>query len=521
MWKKWLFALLVVAALVSIGFAASDNQKNTFTVLTSSAPLFSEVDAQGDVSGFTVSLVKGVLNTAGINAEFKSLPFAAIIDELDTGKAGLVSVLARTAERENDYYWITPVTANPVALFVRADSSFVNRETVTLRDIPKVSVLGRDYREIILEQQSVDQIDAKQSWVDAVKATLSGESDGLFFSQMGVALVCKQNQLDCDSLVNVLLWDTVYSYIVLPKTVENSELAAKLTVAASEYKASTKYQKLIERTVPQLKQHLPNVNVEEGIISFVGNKQLGSADDLWVIADLVPNFAEIDIRGQIVGYIPDLVRKILNQAGLEQQILAAPWERIVREAQTKSNVMAFAVARTPDREDLFHWLTPVTRNMHALFGIDGKTYESLSEIPKHKKVATLRSDYRTQVSQEAGLATIEFDSWGAAMAAVLSGEVDYIFGSHGAVQYGCKELRKACRQVELVMPHRYVTTYVVLSKIGTQPELVEKLKNASVVVKQSDEYKQWARQWSRNIKMEQGLEQHVENGVINLWRGTR
>ncbi|NMH60955.1 substrate-binding periplasmic protein [Alteromonas ponticola] len=518
---KWLLLLLLVSLHSVVNADAADKQQPKFRVLTSDSHLFSEVDAQGQVSGFTVSLVEGVLSKARIEAKFEALPFAKVVSELNAQKHGVISILARTPERENDYYWITPITANPVALFVRADSPFSSQENIALADVSSISVVSGDYRETILQNHEVSNIVAVDDWAQAITSTLSGESQGLFFSQMGLALICKYHNLQCDQLEKVLLWDTAYSYIVLPKTVQNSELAAKLTVAASEYKASPQYAKLIEKMVPQLQKYLPDVNVEEGIISFVGNKQLGSAKDLWVIADLVPFFAEMDSRGNIVGYIPDLVRKILHQAGLEQQILAAPWERIVREAQSKSNVLAFAVARTPDREDLFHWLTPVTRNMHALFGIDGKTYTSLSDIPRDKKIATLRSDYRTEVSMEAGLTTIEFDSWGAAMAAILSGEADYIFGSQGGVQVGCKEIRKACRQVDIVMPHRYVTAYVVLSKSGTQPELVERLKNASVIVKQSTDYKRWAQQWSENAKMKKGLEQHVENGVINLWRAGR
>ncbi len=518
MWKKWLFALLVLSVLFGIGYAASDRQPSRLKVLTSNSPFFSEVDSRGVVSGFTVSLVKGVLATAGIEADFEFLPFANLLDALSNKQPDVVSVLARTTERENNYYWITPITANPVALFVKSNSAYANKEGLLLRDIASISVLGGDYREEVLQQHEVNKIISTESWGEAIRSTLSGDTDGVFFSQMGLALVCKQQQLDCSQFVKVLLWDTAYSYMVLPKTQENSELAATLTVAASEYKASAEYRKLIRRTVPELKKHLPDVNVEEGIISFVGDNQLASEKDLWVIADLVPNFAEVDIRGHIIGYLPDLVRKILDEAGFEQQILTAPWERIVKEAESKSNVLAFAVARTPDREDLFHWLTPVTRNMHALFGTDGKTYESLSEIPKNKKIATLRSDYRSQVSQEAGFNTIEFDSWASAMAAILSGEADYIFGSQGAVQVACKELRKACKQVKLVMPHRYVTTYLVMSKTGTRPELVERLKKASVVVKQSNEYKRWAQQWSENMKMKQGLEQHVKDGVVNLWR---
>ncbi len=510
--------MLVITVLFGTSYAAPNNQSGKLTVLTSNSPFFSEVDSRGEVSGYTVSLVKNVLATAGIEAEFEALPFANLVHELDNRQSGVVAVLARTPQRENDYYWITPITANPVALFVKSTSAYVKQQRLSLSDISRISVLSGDYREEILQQHEVKQIVSTDSWAEAIRMTLAGETDGVFFSQMGLALVCKQQQLNCAELVKVLLWNTAYSYMVLPKAPGNLELAATLTVAASEYKTSADYRKLIKRTVPELKKHLPDVNVEEGIISFADDKQLASIQDLWVIADLVPHFVEADIRGHIVGYLPDLVRKILNEAGYEQQILTAPWERIVKEAENKSNVLAFAVARTPDREDMFHWLTPVTRNMHALFGTDGKTYEALSEIPNNKKIATLRLDYRSQVSKEAGLTTIEFDSWAAAMAAIFNGEADYIFGSQGAVQLACKDLRKACRQVKLVMPHRYVTTYIVLSKTGTRPELVERLKNASVVVKQSDEYKRWAQQWSENMRVKQGLEQHVKDGVVNLWR---
>lgn len=509
----------LVAILYSL--CAQAVERAPLTVLSSPLPVFSEQMADGSLSGYSISLVKGILAHAHIEGDYRGVPFARMVATLENDSNTLATGIARTPERENAFYWITPITANPIALYVKKSSPLASKDPVTINDLSSVSVVRRDYREGILNQQHVVNVMSVNNWTQAVEAVLKERVEGVFYSQMGVALTCQQAQLDCSDLVQVLVWETAYSYVVLPKTPENSDLAARLTIAASEFKASDGFAKLIDGTLPKFQRYLVSTQMSEGVISFIGKQLNAKSDDLWIIADLVPGFSELNERGEVVGYAAELVKEILFAAGINKKILAAPWERIMREASAKSNVLAFAVARTPEREDLFHWITPITRNMHGLYGLNDKTFTALSDLPLQSRIAVLRKDYRGQVAREAGLQTLAFDSWPAALAAVLSGEADYLFASDGALELGCSSLKVSCDNIRLSMNYKIITTYLVLSKQGTDPALVELLKNAAVRVKQSEQYQHWSQAWSEDAQKRYNLTQHIENGVVNLWNASR
>ena len=51
-------------------------------------------------------------------------------------------------------------------------------------------------------------------------------------------------------------------------------------------------------------------------------------NQIWVLTHLEPPFSQYDERGKTSGYAVELVESIFNEAGMRQQILAAPWQRI-------------------------------------------------------------------------------------------------------------------------------------------------------------------------------------------------
>ena len=76
--------------------------------------------------------------------------------------------------------------------------------------------------------------------------------------------------------------------------------------------------------------------------------------DLWVLTHLEPPFSQQNERGKFEGVAIDITNGILHEAKIEQQILAAPWERVFKEADSKANVMIIGLARIPERADIRH-----------------------------------------------------------------------------------------------------------------------------------------------------------------------
>ncbi len=508
---------LAVAMLLLTGWvtgSSAEQKADSITVMVSPMPVFSEV-ADNKVSGYSVSLATGIIEHTGMTASVESLPFARVKSRLESGGQVMGAAIARIPEREDDYYWITPVTSNPLAVYVKRTHPLANTPTPDFSELKTASVRRGDYRKTLLQEQGVTDLMEVNSWGQAIEAVLKDRVDGVLFSSIGMVMMCKDAVLNCDELVPVLPVGTTYSYIAIPRTPENASLAAKLTVAASEFKATPAFKQLTEDTLPKLRALGANASVSEGVLSFNGALD-AREDDLWVLAAQVPFFSESMPNGDVTGYAAELVKAMLSQAELEKPILAAPWNRIVKES-VKPNVLTFAVARTPERESLYHWLTPVSRNMHALYGKQSEKYRSIHEIPKLSRVAVLREDYRERIAREAGLDVIGFDTWTAATAALLADEVDFLFGSRAGITLACRRLIESCEDINLAAEHRVVTTYVVLSKDQTETALVERLKAAAVTVKQNPAFRTWAAAWSQQLNSANGIEHHFDEGVVQLW----
>ena len=121
--------------------------------------------------------------------------------------------------------------------------------------------------------------------------------------------------------------------------------------------------------------------------------------DVWVITNLEPPFIKQAEHGWITGYAAEVVRQILTNAEVHQDILVTRWERLEKEAKDKANVVVFALARTPERESRYHWITPLTANMYGVYAHHKPqgSLDSLSELKQFAAVSVLKGDLRETI----------------------------------------------------------------------------------------------------------------------------
>lgn len=510
-----LFVLLFVGLL-----AISAQAKNTsVVVLTTPLPVFSEVSSSGRVTGYAVELAEGVLAQANLQADVQPVPFARALVDAKENPSSLIAGLARIPKREDDYYWITPIAANPATLFVLKDSPLHQIKGATLEHIESVSVMRHDYREDAIRQYSHIGLVETSTWVQAIELVKKGRVQGVFYSPVGMSLSCGEANIDCDDLVPLLHTDVGYSYLAMRKSSANQALAEVLMNAASEYKISARFQGLVKRTLGALP--LENVQMQEadGVLLFSHRPTKSDGRDLWVLTEHTPYFSERDEYGTLHGFAAEMVQDILAQARLDQSILMAPWERIYKEVTSKPNVLAFPVARTPERESLFHWITPVAASLQGVYARRGehRQYSSLSAIPIDSVLAVIKGDYRADIAHQAGLNTQSYENWFEAFKGLVNNEVDLLFTSQGAIAVGCKQLAIDCVQIERVHTFKKVTTYLALSKQGTPPRLVEQLKLAAAKLKQTEQFGAFIQKWTQTLNEAPFGPVHIEHQVVKLW----
>ena len=240
-------------------------------LLTSPSPVFSEIQNDGRVSGYSVEYARCVFHMAGYNPTVTPLPFARLLKQLNENELVVTTGLVRTPEREDDFYWIAPMSANVIAIFSLQDEPLNPdaKNTDYLNDVKlgrldklkSVAVLRGDYRADILRQHGVKNIVEFNSWEQALKAVLKGRVSSVFVSELGVSVTCKSAGFDCKSLKKIYTHDIRFSYLAMLKTDKNREHALKLANAAEQFIKTRIFSQLVDQWLPKLQLLEANTNV--------------------------------------------------------------------------------------------------------------------------------------------------------------------------------------------------------------------------------------------------------------------
>lgn len=218
------------------------------------------------------------------------------------------------------------------------------------------------------------------------------------------------------------------------------------------------------------------------------------APALRVVTELSPPHQTVK-DGKVDGVSTQIVLATLKQAGLESRIEVYPWARAFYIASSIPNVLIYNMARTPDRENEFHWIGPVANYRLGLVRLSERT----DLTPNHVKdlgsavIAVQRADFSShwleqqgmKIGKELQLSADIFESW----RLLLKGKVDYVVDDEAALALMEKQLLQpqGVAKFVLAIPELEQQTYLAASK-GSDAELVKKLQQAHLEVQKTQLY---------------------------------
>jgi len=83
--------------------------------------------------------------------------------------------------------------------------------------------------------------------------------------------------------------------------------------------------------------------------------------ELQILAEEYAPYTYLDENEKLVGLYVDIIKALLKKTNNEHlEIKLLPWNRIYKTIQEKPNIMSCLMTRTPEREDKFKWVGPVT-----------------------------------------------------------------------------------------------------------------------------------------------------------------
>lgn len=96
-----------------------------------------------------------------------------------------------------------------------------------------------------------------------------------------------------------------------------------------------------------------------------------------------------DEQGNIIGRATNKVKSVLDDAGLDYEIRVYPWLRAMKLATEQPNTLIYSIFRTPERENLFHWVCPLLEPIREyLFKLKSRTDIHVVSVDDAKKYIT-------------------------------------------------------------------------------------------------------------------------------------
>lgn len=189
------------------------------------------------------------------------------------------------------------------------------------------------------------------------------------------------------------------------------------------------------------------------------------------------------------GFATDILREVMQHAGLEHHIEFLPWPRALLRVKQDPNTLIYTISHTPEREDQYEWIGPFARHQGFFYKLSSRTdirLDSLQDVRKYR-VATVRGDAQTDLMLKLDIVDqnlLQLVSDGdTTIRLLLAGRVDLVIANEIGMAWRMKlhglSGAKVERTVMLVDNGGY---YFAFGK-GADPALVAKMRKAFAEVK--------------------------------------
>jgi len=209
------------------------------------------------------------------------------------------------------------------------------------------------------------------------------------------------------------------------------------------------------------------------------------AQQLMVLTEERPpyNYQEGD---EIMGLSTEIVRAVLNKAGIEAKFRLYPWTRAYKMASERENALIYSIVRSPEREELFKWVGPLVPSVRIfLYKLKDRTDIVIDALDDAKQytIGVTQEDSMHQYLLGEGfeegkqLAVVTKDEQ--SMEKLFRGRVDLIAEGELSIPLRMKSLDLPVEQVEKVflLAEWNDILYMAFSQ-QTPDELVERARTA-------------------------------------------
>lgn len=116
-----------------------------------------------------------------------------------------------------------------------------------------------------------------------------------------------------------------------------------------------------------------------------------------------------DKNKKLTGLTVEIVQEIQRRLSNTDPIQVVPWSRGMDKLNNNPNTLLFTMARTPERENLYHWIGPILSIEYGLYvKADSKIkIDKLEDAKKIGLIGVYRDDIRDQTLSHLGFTNLD------------------------------------------------------------------------------------------------------------------
>jgi polar amino acid transport system substrate-binding protein len=189
-------------------------------------------------------------------------------------------------------------------------------------------------------------------------------------------------------------------------------------------------------------------------------------------------------EGEVVGCSTEVVRAVLERAGIRGRFESYAWARAYVLAQTLPNVLIYSIARNAEREPQFHWIGPIGERrlfLYRLAARDDLRVRSIDDLHQYR-IGLVRDDFAEHYFADQGFLDNECFTQAStqeqALRMLLAGRVDLVSGTDPVLASFLRENDLPLDRVERVWEIPAEAGYYMALKANSDPELLRRLDKA-------------------------------------------
>ncbi|XOV80457.1 MAG: substrate-binding periplasmic protein [Aestuariibacter sp.] len=208
--------------------------------------------------------------------------------------------------------------------------------------------------------------------------------------------------------------------------------------------------------------------------------QVHAAEQWLVVTEDAPPLQYV-IDGEVKGKSTEIVREVIQEAGMQAEFVVYPWARAFETARTRPNTLIYSMIRRPERESMFHWIGKIGRFQLSFVTLRENTGFSITSTAQAKQciIGAMRDDFTHQYLNGEGFADSDLvirSTLYELLNLLYKGRIDSFLVDQHLVGDLAEQLgfNSAEMQVAYLVPDLAVDIYLASNK-HSDPETVTKL----------------------------------------------